>query len=49
VRGAQVYFSQFQRTPFGMLRLDPQVCPRRLPGACLSCADTSPPWLHVLL
>ena len=21
----QVYFSQFQRTPFGMLRLDPQV------------------------
>ena len=24
--GMQVYFSQFQRTPFGMLRLDPQVC-----------------------
>ena len=23
--GMQVYFSQFQRTPFGMLRLDPQV------------------------
>ena len=24
--GMQVYFNQFQRTPFGMLRLDPQVC-----------------------
>jgi hypothetical protein len=54
VRGGQVYFCQFQRTPFGMLRLDPQVCPRRLPGAlrelcgyqaCLDCTSCFEPRL----
>ena len=33
----QVYFSQFQRTPFGMLRLDPQASPAGCAFQCLCC------------